>query len=285
MSGTGGGSLAKHPVLSGPPPAQVLATFSVPDAVPRRLAGGQGSTWLADGVVLKPVSNASEAEWVAAVLATLPEDGFRASRPIRSTSGTWTVAGWSAWRKLDGGHDFNRWLDVLTAGRALHRALHNVDRPDFLDDRRDDWSVGDRVAWDDDVPALTHAELRPLAEQFAALRSACDVRSQVIHGDLTGNVLFADPAAPAIIDFVPYWRPASFGLAIVVADAVAWHRAGAQLVDHLPPDEDPRAMLARAAIYRLVTSDRAATRMADPSAYLKHNVAAHLRLLEVLRSR
>ena len=41
-----------------------------------------------------------------------------------------------------------------------------------------------------------------------------------MHGDLRGNVLFADPLAPAIIDFSPYRRPPGWASAVVAVDAV-----------------------------------------------------------------
>ena len=97
-------------------------------------------------------------------------------------------------------------------------------------------------------------------------------------------MLFADPAAAAIIDFVPYWRPADAALAIVVADAIAWHHAAPGLARSLPSAEDPRSILARAAIYRLITSDSAAVDLvnADPT-YVKDYVEAYDRILSVLR--
>jgi Ser/Thr protein kinase RdoA (MazF antagonist) len=67
-------------------------------------------------------------------------------------------------------------------------------------------------------------------ELVAALRPV-RVPSQVIHGDLTGNVLFDDSQPPAIIDFSPYWRPAAYASAIVVADALVWKRADRQVLD------------------------------------------------------
>lgn len=48
--------------------------------------------------------------------------------------------------------------------------------------------------------------------------------SQLVHGDLSGNVLFAEGLAPAIIDFSPYWRPTSYADAIVVIDAAVLRR-------------------------------------------------------------
>jgi len=73
-----------------------------------------------------------------------------------------------------------------------------------------------------------------------------------VHGDLTGNILFADGHSPAVIDFAPYWRPASFGSSVVVGDALAWEGADESLlgaVEHVP--SFPQFLL-RALIYRIV---------------------------------
>ncbi len=76
--------------------------------------------------------------------------------------------------------------------------------------------------------------------------------SQVIHGDLTGNVLFADPLPPAVIDLAPYWRPAEFATAIVVADALVWE--GADIAELKPTTGTDRfgQFLVRAILYRIV---------------------------------
>jgi hypothetical protein len=124
-----------------------------------------------------------------------------------------------------------------------------------------------------------------LAEQLAALRTPSRAPEQIVHGDLTGNVLFAEPLAPAIIDFTPYWRPVGFASAVVVADAIAWHGATSALADALSDDGEPRSMLARAALFRLITSDRAALGQGDNApAYLRENLAAHSRVLEAIRA-
>jgi uncharacterized protein (TIGR02569 family) len=277
------------------PPREVLAEFGTGPGDLRLLPGGQGTTWGAGEVVLKPVSYVAESEWVGSILWDLPEDGFRISRPVRSRAGSWTVAGWSAWSRVEGSHDVSsRWPDVFAAGAAFHAALRDVERPGFLDARRDFWSQGDRAAWDDDPPLVMNAELASIAEQFLAFRTPCQSPSQVVHGDLTGNVLFADPLAPAVIDFAPYWRPVEFAQAIVVADAIAWHHASPDITRFLTPSDDPRSMLARAAIFRLITSDRAvrgpageadpAASPGGPSRYLRANHEAHTRILAALRA-
>jgi uncharacterized protein (TIGR02569 family) len=268
------------------PDSQVLAEFGVERGLLQRLDGGQGRTWVVGDLVLKPVGDVAEAEWVGAVLSDLPERGFRLSRPVQSRTGRWAVAGWSAWRRVDGHHNVStRWDDVLAAGEALHAALRGVPRPDFLDTRDNIWVDGERAAWDDGAPRVIHPSLAPLAEQLAAFRTPDRAPEQIVHGDLTGNVLFAEALAPAIIDFTPYWRPVGFASAVVVADAIAWHGATSALADALSDIDEPRSMLARAGLFRLITSDRAALSKGDhASAYLGDTLAAHSRILGAIRA-
>lgn len=104
--------------------------------------------------------------------------------------------------------------------------------------------------------------------------------AQLVHGDLSGNVLCQNGLAPAVIDFTPYWRPALFSLVVVAADAISWYGANAMLFDYLPERPDRASMLAWAGIYRLVTSDRAA--MSKPesvrASYLADNTRSCARL-------
>lgn len=267
------------------PDSQVLAEFGAGSAPVRRVDGGQGRTWIAGDLVLKPVEDVVEAEWVATVLCDLTERDFRLSRPVRARTGHWTAAGWSAWSRVDGRHDYTRWREVVTLAESLHEALREVPRPDFLNARDNIWVEGERAAWDDGPPTVIHPTLAPMAEAYAAFRTPSRASDQIVHGDLAGNVLFADPLAPAIIDFTPYWRPASFASAVVVADAIGWHAAPPDLTEVLSRKDDPRSMLARAGLFRLITSDRAALRLIDDNpTYLRENLAAHSRVLEAIRS-
>jgi uncharacterized protein (TIGR02569 family) len=79
-----------------------------------------------------------------------------------------------------------------------------------------------------------------------------DVPRQVVHGDLTGNVLFADGLPPAVIDLAPYWRPRDFASAVVVADAMTWEGADESLLAAVAHVERIGQHLVRALIYRLV---------------------------------
>jgi uncharacterized protein (TIGR02569 family) len=179
-----------------------------------------------------------------------------------------------------GEHDFvGRWHDVIAVGELFHAQLRSVPRPPFLDRRRSHWDAGDRAAWGEEPLALRSPVLGPLAERFQSLLRPIQLASQVIHGDLPGNVLFADPLPPAVIDFSPYWRPAGFAAAIVVVDAIAWYGAGEALLDSVRHIEAIDQLLARAAIYRIVTADRFAGSAGER--YVEANAAAYEPLAEL----
>lgn len=242
-----------------PPPA-VLDAFSA-KGTPVPLVGGQGRSILVGGFVFKPAEGPEdEVEWAASLFEKLaPDSGFRVPLPLRASDGRTVVDGWTASEFLTGepgpqGH----WAGVLSAGRAIHAALRQVPRPDFLDQRTHPWAVGDRVAWgEQDVDVV-----EDLAAPFSALlelrRPVKQDAAQLMHGDLTGNVLFAADEAPAVIDFSPFWRPPVFAEAIVVADGLLWFDLPSDLLTDGSDHPDWQQMLIRALIFRLVAHSQSA---------------------------
>ena len=96
------------------------------------------------------------------------------------------------------------WAIVLAAGRALHDATAHLPRPPLLEARTDAWARADRATWGShpiDVPADLSDLVSRLSGAFAPLGP-----DQLIHGDLTTNVLVAKGTSPGVIDFSPYWR-------------------------------------------------------------------------------
>ena len=63
-------------------------------------------------------------------------------------------------------------------------------------------------------------ELADVAARLLAQPDPPD-EPQLVHCDLTGNVLFAAGLPPAVIDISPYWRPPSYAEGVVVADCSA----------------------------------------------------------------
>jgi uncharacterized protein (TIGR02569 family) len=230
----------------------VLAAFGAAGIRPVPLAGGQGTSWLAGDLVLKPAElGPDELEWQARVLSRVSSDGFRLARPLTASDGSLRVGGWCASQYVPGRHEDHRWADIIAAGERFHSALRRVPRPSFLDQRSSPWAVSDRVAWDE-LPATDFTQVRHLL-WLAAARRPVTAPAQLIHGDLSGNVLFDGQLPPAIIDFSPYWRPAAYASAIVVADALVWGGAGRRILDAVSHIGEFGQHLIRALIFRAVT--------------------------------
>ena len=238
------------------PPDTVLGSFGLSGEA-ELLPGGQGETWRVGNVVLKPVGFVAEAVWRAEVLAGLPEGlGFRVARPVRAADGSWVAEGWEASEVLPGATDVGRPGDVLTAGLAFHQAVADLPRPGFLDVRDDPWTYGDQVAWEE-RPVAGSPPYRQLVGRLVEARRAVDLTAQVVHGDLLGNVMFADGLPPAIIDWPVYWRPPSWAAAVAVVDALCWYDAKPELAARWSYLPEWGQMLIRALIYRIATDDAA----------------------------
>jgi uncharacterized protein (TIGR02569 family) len=240
------------------PPREVWDAFGLTGPV-QSLPGGEGHSLRVGDAVLKPVADELSATWMARVLSGLEGDGFRVPRPVRARDGRWVVHGWSAAEFVDGETGpAGRWAEVLAAGRAFHAALRATPCPAFLADRDDRWAVGDRVAWrEEEIDALPELEplLRRLLHLLPTDGASPNSGAGLVHGDLSGNVLFAPGQPPAIIDFSPYCRPPAYADAIVTVDGLLWSGATPALVELAATGTDFPRMLARATIFRLVALD------------------------------
>jgi uncharacterized protein (TIGR02569 family) len=233
------------------PPETALRAFGLTGA-PVALDGGRGSSWRVGGAVLKPLDMAEdELAWQAETYERIRCDRFRVAAPLRAGDGALVVDGWTATQAVSGRHEDRRWLDIIAVGDRFHAALAGLGHPGFIDRRTNPWSIADRVAWGE-ISAEPYTDTRHLPRLLSALR-AVDAPSQLVHGDLSGNVLFDEHLPPAIIDFSPYWRPVGYATAIVVADALIWEGADATLLSALAHVEDFDQYLLRAVIFRLVT--------------------------------
>lgn len=100
------------------------------------------------------------------------------------------------------------------------------------------------MAWGE-VDRPLPASSGPLGEA----RRAVHLPSQLIHGDLSGNVLSHPVLAPAVIDISPYGRPAAYADAILVVDETVSGRSNGDLLGELL-DRQGRQLLMRAVIFR-----------------------------------
>jgi uncharacterized protein (TIGR02569 family) len=244
------------PAASEPPPASVVKAFGS-NGRPRRLSG-RGAAWKVDDLVLKRVdADLAWLEWEERVLTGPIASTVRIQRPRRALNGALAVEGWFARNYLVGEQASERWPEIIAVGDALHAAL--ADLPSSVVEplpanRTDAWAIADRFAWGEEPmpPAVGRGD-RALEDLLAARRPV-RLREQIVHGDLTGNVLVAEGMAPAVIDFSPYRRPPAYAIGVIVADAVVWDGAGLGLLDLVADRPEMGQCLLRALIFRHVTA-------------------------------
>ncbi len=208
------------------PPGSVLAAFGVQEPL-LSLPGGQGTNWRAGEFVFKPLD--------------------------MSVAKIELQAGWTAWPRLVG-HHVSRWIDTMAVGDLLHTQIDILHVPPAaLAGRQDHWARADHLAWGSaSADAKDHGGL---LTDLRALRRPVVSRDQLIHADLTGNVLFHDEEGAAVIDTSPLWRPREYASAIVAVDAVVWNASGTEVLDYVAGLPDGIQMLIRALIFRMA-SDR-----------------------------
>jgi uncharacterized protein (TIGR02569 family) len=212
--------------------------------------------FVVDGLVFKRAEGVDEVNWRSELLSDLPETGFRVARPVMAESGEWVVDGWTASRFVDGHHDPARIPELLRASRAFHSALADVPRPGFLDRLSHRWARAHRVA----LEGATLDMGGPCAARFADLedmRRATVLPSQLVHGDLAGNVLVADDDVPALLDFSPWWAPVAYAEGILMVDALLWTGATPKVLALVSDQPEFAQMFLRAAMFRLVALNEA----------------------------
>lgn len=231
-----------------PPPLHVRAAFGAKDTEPELI--DVGPVWRCGEIAFKPARHPAEATWVAKTLGELHVPDLRFGRPLRATDGRWVVGGWAGHKFIEGKAEL-RHDEMVGVSLRLHEATADLPKPRFLGARSDVFALADRIAWGEHDMPLDPDTGGRIFHELAGARSKTELRPQVVHGDLYGNVLFVGEAAPGIIDFTPYWRPVEWAAAVIVVDALAWGGADDGLLgrwSHLR--EWPQALL-HALLFRL----------------------------------
>lgn len=262
-----------------PVPPDVIEAFGL-DGKPVPLTGGRGEAVRVGGVVLKPWGNAAEAAGLAEVLQRLGGGGagYRVASPRRAPDGRWVVDGWigSAFAEGEPGIA-GREAEAVAACRAFHAALGEAyphrDPPAWIQHLDDPWKRADAIAWGNREPAdfLGPAAAQRLAPLLALRRPVPGLRPQIVHGDPGGgNMLFHPGRPPALIDMPPYWRPAGFALAVLLADAVAWEGSPVSVLEIAGGEPHFAQLVLRAVVYRVAVpaqTDRDDALTAELNAY------------------
>jgi len=231
------------------PPIETQAEFRAAGPL-FKLEGGRGTAWRVGDVTLKPLDLLpEELLWLDEVAREHSVGGeLRLSLPIRSRLGKLIVDGWTAFPYLTGEHQPGRWTELAKIARDFSAIFAEVQRPDFVDKRTHAWAKADRFAWGEyDGPPITAPYI---ADLLSARQQVFDPPA-IVHGDLTGNVLFDPVLPPAVIDLTAYWRPVNYSIAVIAIDAVCFEGAPLSLLETISPAPDFPQYLIRALLFRL----------------------------------
>lgn len=255
------------------PTSAILEAFGVKGPL-RPLPGGRGLCFEAGGIVLRPSDDEAESEWVGGFLLLLETSCstavYRLPRPVRSNGDAPSFAhhGWTASTFLTGSAaSLVPWQQMIQVCRQFHADIKALDipKPAFLATRSNRFHEADLVTWDEkslsdvgkvnkEILAVVEPALRQIQQLKRPIPDGTSV--QIIHGDLTGNMLFDDSAdatsylPPGVIDMTVYWRPADYAEAIIVADGLICHGQGGGLLDLFGVDEVRLQLLVRALYWR-----------------------------------
>lgn len=234
------------------PNQDILNAFGI-EGVPVHLAGGEGTCYRVDNVVLKPTQHSVEATWVVEINNRLASDKFRVPKPIPAKDGSWVVDGWTAAEFLPGEHRPGHYAEAIQLSRVFHGALAGIPKPGWFDQKTDIFSVSDKMAWGE-LP-LPDFDLtnEPFKRIFGRLQEN-RLPNQLIHGDWgMDQILFHASLPPGVIDLTPYFRPADYPIADMMVGAMAYDGADASILDLGKNIEDFDQLLLRAVVMRTCT--------------------------------
>ncbi|MCM3626124.1 fructosamine kinase family protein [Paenibacillus glycanilyticus] len=233
---------------------EVLHSFHLSgDIVP--LSGGQNTSVRVGDAVLKPVDDVRHTEWLLHILHKINPQGYRLSKPVRSVDGSFVCQGWACAHYEQGQDAHGRIEEKLRVSRLFHRDLAAVDHRAFPQ-TDNPWAKGHRIAWQlEELPTEFPKEVREIINRLLARVSLKEpYKVQIVHSDLSGNILFDPGLEPLIIDFSPAIAPVEYAEAILVCDCIAWQGSAVSEVNLLPDDELYKEMIMRAVIFRLAVS-------------------------------
>lgn len=233
---------------------EILNLFNLSgDIVP--LSGGQNTSVKVSNAVLKPIDDIHHSEWILNIIYNINPQGYRVSKPIRSKYGTFVSRGWAC-TQFEVGKDIKgRIEEKLLVSRLFHHDLSSINFTD-IPHTDNPWTKGHRIAWQiDELPGELPKETQ---EKISDLLSRVSLKErykvQIVHGDLSGNILFDQVLSPLVIDFSPTIAPVEYAEAILVCDCIAWQGSKVSEIDLFPDDELYKEMIIRAIIFRLAVS-------------------------------
>jgi hypothetical protein len=218
-----------------------------------KLNGGQNTSVLVNDYVLKPVGNDElYCEWLLHIITNISPEGYRLSKPLLSTQGTFVYNGWCCTHYEIGEHRKGNLEEKLKVSRLLHNDLANLNYqnvPPVINP----WSKSHLIAWQkESIPHnISKKAVQVLEELLFKVELRDEYKVQIVHSDLAGNILFDESLCPLVIDFSPTVAPVEYAEAILVCDSIAWHGSSISEIYLINHNEYSKEMILRAIIFRL----------------------------------
>ncbi|TMU83548.1 hypothetical protein FGG79_19140 [Bacillus sp. BHET2] len=216
------------------------------------LLGGQNTSVRVNDAVLKPVEEVLHYEWLLTIIERFNPQGYRLSKPVRSNKGTFVSGGWICTQFECGEEENGRIKEKLQVARLFHHDLSNINVKDMVQvDNR--WAKAHRIAWQTEeiskeLPNKTRKIINDLLLKVSLNEH---YKVQIVHADLSGNILFEEVLPPLVIDFSPTVAPVEYAEAILVCDCIAWQGSKVSEIDVLSNNEFYKEMIIRAVVFRL----------------------------------
>lgn len=217
------------------------------------LEGGQATSMRFDDVVIKPVDDPAYYNFASHIFYDLKPNGYRISKPLKTSDGKFIVDGYGASEFKDGKHDFHRLDNILDVSQKLHQDLQGLkDYP--LPKTNNPWAYAHEVLWrDEQIPQNWHKQTDQLISFILNSLVEINLPHQIIHSDIGGNVLFHDYLLPLVIDFSPTYAPYAYANAIAVCDNIAWGEYDLNALELLQPFSHYQEMIKYAVAFRVLT--------------------------------
>ena len=174
------------------------------------------------------------------------------SKPIKSNNGKFVYKGWCCTRYEPGEHRKGNVKQKLEVSRLLH---HDLADTNFINIPKSDdpWSKSQRIAWQNErLPQhISKNAFKILEELLSKVKLKENYKVQIVHSDLSGNILFDKDLTPLIIDFSPAIAPVEYAEAILICDSIAWEESPTSEIELICHSEVNVEMILRAVIFRL----------------------------------
>lgn len=232
----------------------VIEKFSVsPDL--SVLDGGRGKVVKSGNLVIKPVLEPEKYEWYAGLFEKYHFSEIKYSRPVRSLSGSFIEDGYGATEFLNGKFFAGKMREKIQASHAFNSHLKDIPKPAEFDSWKSPWTNAQDLAWGKcQMPEDFNAKARSNLAALFRFWKKIDMPVQLIHTDLSGNILF-DGNDPVIIDFTPGYFPKEYADVLLVSDSIAWFDEPVESLDLLAlGDKVTFQLLLRAVLFRLSVS-------------------------------